>query len=544
MDSKGQDADKRAFQAKRINYLKLKRKDTRMKIVTSDEMREIDRFAIKDYGINGLVLMERAGLAVASKVRELYPSKRILALCGGGNNGGDGLVAARDLFNWGFKVAVIMTAKKEALSSDCAVQYLIAKKMGIPVEFRNTLSEKDIHGSAVIDAVFGTGLARDVKGDIAGLFSFLNGADAPVVAVDMPSGISSDTGEILGLAVMADCTVTFGLPKRAHFLYPGAEYTGKLFIEDIGFPLCLLESDSIKASLIDRATASALIPARARNSFKGDYGHVLVIAGSRGKTGAALMCGRAALRSGSGLVTLGVPESLVENFQCRVTEEMLLPLPDDGKGMMSLKALDRILEFAVEKIDVIAIGPGIGISPATKKIMRELVLRSAVPMVVDADGLNSISASVKHAHDVKDLLQHAKSPIILTPHPGEMARLVHEPKVTDRLGISVSFAEDSGSYMVLKGVPTIIAVPEGNVFINTTGNPGMATAGAGDVLTGIIASLMGQGLNPADASVLGVFIHGMAGDKAAEKTGEYSLIASDIINALPAAFMELQGNQT
>jgi NAD(P)H-hydrate epimerase len=341
---------------------------------------------------------------------------------------------------------------------------------------------------------------------------------------------------------MADCTITFGLPKRAHFLYPGAEYAGKLFIEDIGFPPCLLESDSIKASLIDRETASALIPARPRNSFKGDYGHVLVIAGSRGKTGAALMCGHAALRSGSGLVTLGVPESLVESFQSRVTEKMILPLPDDGNGMMSLKALDSVLEFSAEKIDVIAIGPGIGVSSATKKIMTELVLRSAVPMVIDADGLNSISASAEHALGVKDLLQKAKSPLILTPHPGEMARLIHQSKVTDRIGISLSFAGEACIYLVLKGVPTVAAVPEGNIFINTTGNPGMATAGAGDVLTGIIASLLGQGLNPAHASMLGVFMHGMAGDKASEKTGEYSLIASDIINALPDAFMELQGN--
>jgi len=512
-----------------------------MKIVTADEMREIDRLTIEDYGIPGLVLMERAGLAVASRVGALFPSKKVLALCGGGNNGGDGLVAARNLFNCGFKVTVIMTMKKEALSPDCAMQYQIVKKMGIPAEFRSTLSGKDIHGSVVVDAVFGTGLARPVTGDIAGLFSFLNMADAPVVALDMPSGISSDTGEILGEAVVADYTVTFGLAKRSHFLYPGAGYTGKLFIEDIGFPPCLLESASIKASLLDMETASALIPARPRNSFKGDYGHVLVIAGSRGKTGAALMCGHAALRSGSGLVTLGVPQSLAESFQCRVTEEMVLPLPDDGNGMMSLKALDSILEFAAEKIDVIAVGPGIGVSSATKKIITELVLRSAVPMVIDADGLNSISASAKRARAVKDLLHNAKSPLILTPHPGEMARLIHKPKVTERIGTPVSFAVDSGSYLVLKGSPTIIALPEGYIFINTTGNPGMATAGAGDVLTGIIASLLGQGLNPADASALGVFIHGMAGDKAAATTGEYSLIASDLINALPAAFMELQG---
>src|SRR5208283_4396564 len=236
------------------------------------------------------------------------------------------------------------------------------------------------------------------------------------------------TGEILGEAVMADYTVTFGLPKRGHFLYPGAGYSGSLFIEDLGFPPGLLEADSIEASLIDRETASALIPARPRNSFKGDYGHVLIIAGSRGKTGAALMCGQAALRTGSGLVTLGVPESLVESLQCRVTEEMVLPLPDDGNGMMSSKAVDSILKLAAEKIDVIAIGPGIGVSPATKKNVTDLVLKSAIPMVIDADGLNSISYSEKNARGVKDLLQKAKSPIVLTPHPGEMARLIYEAK--------------------------------------------------------------------------------------------------------------------
>ncbi len=512
-----------------------------MKVVTAAEMREIDRLTIEDCGIPGLVLMERAGLAVASRVRELYRSTKAVVLCGGGNNGGDGLVAARELFNRGFKVKVVMLAKKEALSADCALQYRISKKIGVPIEFRNSLDAKDIHGAVVIDAVFGTGLARPVKGEIAALFSFLNTADIPVIAVDMPSGISSDTGEILGEAVMADCTVTFGLPKRGHFLYPGAEHTGKLYIEDIGFPSRLIESDSIKVSLSDRETASGLLSSRPGNSFKGDYGHVLVVAGSRGKTGAALMSSQAAMRSGSGLVTIGIPESLVASLQGRITEEMLLPLPDDGSGMMSSKALDRILEFASKKIDVIAVGPGIGVSPATKKIVKELVLRSAIPIVVDADGLNSISASGGDAQGVKKLLQRAKAPIILTPHPGEMARLIHQPKVTERIGVPLSFAGEAGIYLVLKGVPTVTAMPEGDVFINTTGNPGMATAGAGDVLTGIISSLLGQGMNPADASMLGVFIHGMAGDKAAAKVGEYSLIASDLINALPDTFMELQG---
>ena len=511
-----------------------------MKIATAGEMREIDRITMEDYGISGLVLMERAGLAVALRVKTLFPSKKVVVLCGGGNNGGDGLAAARNLFNWGFKVSVLVVANKDALGADCSVQYKIAKKIGVPLDFRRTISEKDIHGAVVIDAIFGTGLARPVKSDIGGLFVLLNSSGVPVVAIDIPSGVSSDTGEILGEAIMADYTVALGLPKRGHFLYPGKEYAGTIFIEDIGIPGFLLGADSIKTELIDREMVYGLISPRRRNSFKGDYGHVLIVAGSRGRTGAALMCARAALRSGSGLVTIGIPESLAASFEGRVTEEMLLPLPDDGSGMMSSKALEVILEFASRKIDVIAVGPGIGVSPATKIILPELVRRSTVPMVIDADGLNSISYTVEHAAGVKELLRMAKSPVILTPHPGEMARLIHQPAVTDRIGVPLSFAGDACIYLVLKGVPTVVALPEGNIFLNTTGNPGMATAGSGDVLTGIIASLMGQGMNTADASVSGVFIHGRAGDIASEKSGEHSLLASDIINALSDTFMELE----
>lgn len=513
-----------------------------MKTVTAGEMREIDRITIEDYGIPGRVLMERAGLAVASRIKTLFPSKRVVALCGGGNNGGDGLVAARDLFNRGFKVLVIVTAKKDRLAPDCSVQYRIARKFGVPVEFRKTVSEKELHGAVVIDAIFGTGLTRPVTNDLCELFSLLNASEAPVLSVDIPSGVSSDTGEILGGAVMADYTVTFGLPKRGHFFYPGKEYAGTLFIEDIGMPGHLLEASSIKTGLIGREMVSGLLPPRRRDSFKGDYGHALVVAGSRGKTGAALMCSRAALRSGSGLVTLAVPGSLAGSFEGRVTEEMLLPLPDDGSGMMSPEALDAILEFAAGKIDVIAVGPGIGVSPASGMLVSELVRRSPVPMVIDADGLNSISSWAKNAGAVKELLKMAKSPVILTPHPGEMARLINVPRVTDRIGVPLSFAGDACIYLVLKGVPTVVALPEGDLFLNTTGNPGMATAGAGDVLTGIIASLLGQGMNPAEASVSGVFIHGMAGDLAAGNCGEYSLIASDIIDALGATFMELGKN--
>jgi NAD(P)H-hydrate epimerase len=505
-----------------------------MKVVTSNEMQEIDRVTIEKYGIPGPVLMERAGYAVALRIRELYPLKKVVVLCGSGNNGGDGLVAARNLHNLGFSVNVFILAKKDALSSDCNLQYQIAKRIGIPLKFCKTLSKKDIHGSVVIDAIFGTGISRIVTGELAEIFSLLNNSETPVVSVDIPSGISSDTGEIIGKAVKADFTVTFGLPKRGHYLYPGAEYTGRLFIEDIGFPVGLLTSKKLKVDLIDKEFAAGLIPQRPKYSHKGDYGHVLVVAGSKGKTGAALMTAKACLRAGAGLVTLGVPESLMNVFQRRVTEEMTLPLPDDSMGMLSSKAIDNILGSVSRGVDVIAVGPGIGISSDTEKIVVELVKKSPLPMVIDADGINCLKGK-------KNILKAARSPIILTPHPGEMARLLLKSEVResierDRINTAISFSKGTGAYIVLKGVPTIVSAPEGNAYVNTTGNPGMATAGSGDVLTGIIVSLMGQGLNPVDASTLGVYLHGLAGDIAAKKKGEHSLIASDIINSLPAAF--------
>jgi NAD(P)H-hydrate epimerase len=523
-----------------------------MKVATAAEMREIDRITIEEYGVAGSVLMERAGAAAATKAMELFSGKRALVLCGGGNNGGDGLAAARNLHKSGYHVKAIMLIGADMLSPDCRLQYESAEKAGVSIEFRKTLSKADLEDVFVIDAIFGTGLSKPVVGDLANALRFVNESAAPVLAVDIASGISSDTGEILGEAVNADHTVTFCLPKRGHFLYPGAGYTGCLYIEDIGFPDELTESDNIRAGLIYREAVAALIPARSRNSYKGDYGHVLVVAGSSGKTGAALMTAKACMRSGSGLVTIGMPESLMDILQSRVTEEMTLPLPDKGDGTLDKKALNVILDFACRRADVIALGPGIGVSPATEKIVTGLILSSTVPLVIDADGLNSIKES-------RDIFSKAKSPIIITPHPGEMARLLNQesetrgPKLTnqkaavkiadierDRINTAVSFSGETGVNVVLKGVPTIVASPEGYAYINTTGNPGMATAGSGDVLTGIIVSLAGQGMNPLDASVCGVYLHGLAGDAAAEEKGEHSLIASDIIHAIPAAFRCLQ----
>ncbi len=518
-----------------------------MKVVTSKEMQEIDRRTIRDFGISGNVLMERAGLAVAEKIKELFEKRKIIVLAGGGNNGGDGIVAARNLYNWGWNVKVILLSKRDKLSPDCLTQYKIAEKIGVPVEFRLEISEKDLHSALVIDAIFGTGLSKDIAGKFADVILFLNRSDALVVSVDIPSGISSDTGQIMGEAVRADYTVTFGLPKRGQLLFPGAEYSGKLFIEDIGFPEELLRSEKLKIELLENRDVSLLIPERKKYSHKGDYGHVLVIAGSRGKTGAALMAAKACLRAGAGLVTIGAPESLIDVFQSRVTEEMVLPLSDKGGGILSSKASEKIMDFLHDKADVLAIGPGLSLTDDIKALLKSVVLGSTVPMVIDADAINALQGQQK-------IFQSAKAPVVLTPHAGEMARLLSKPKAgsqksevklrkeieQDRINTAIIFSKETGTYLVLKGVPTLIAEPEGSAFINSTGNPGMASAGVGDVLTGMIAAFLGQKLNSLEASILGVYMHGLAGDIASNKKGEHSLIASDIIDSIPEAFKNLQ----
>ncbi len=521
-----------------------------MKVVTAEEMRAIDRKTIEQYGIPGAVLMERAGLSVSQKIRELFEKRKIVVLAGSGNNGGDGIVAARDLFNMGWNARVLILGKEGKLSADCLSQLRIAKKMGVPVQFRTEISGADLHSAVVIDAIFGTGINKPVAPPLADLMRFLNRSDVPVVSVDIPSGISSDNGQVLGEAVRADYTVTFGLPKVGHFVYPGAEYAGKLFVENIGFPEELITSDEIALQTIDRAQAASLVPERPVHSHKGDYGRVLVVAGSRGKTGAALMAARACLAAGAGMVTIGVPETLADIYMSRVTEEMVLPLPDTGEGIISELACDAILGFLDRQADALAMGPGLTSGPDIINLTAGLLPAVTVPMVLDADALNSLSGKT-------DVFRKVKAPVVLTPHPGEMARLLRSEREEirmpgkeenehkkvieqDRIKTALSFSAKTGTCLVLKGVPTVIAEPEGKAFINTTGNPGMATAGSGDVLTGMIAGFIGQGLNPLDASVLGTFLHGLSGDMAANRRGMHSLVAGDIIGFLPEAFTALK----
>ena len=510
-----------------------------IKVATAKEIQNIDRITINKFGLAGTVLMERAGLAVVYKINALYPDKRIAVLCGGGNNGGDGFVIARELYNQGKIVEAYITAAPSRLKGDAKTNYDIAKKFGVPIfPYKKFLSTRLSAHYLIVDALLGTGLNQTVRKPFSDVIKKANRVSCPIMAVDIPSGISSDTGQVMGSAMKANVTLTFGLPKRGHLIYPGTEYTGQLFVEDIGFPRSLIESDKIKINLFRSDDAGALLPARRKSSHKGTFGHVLLVAGSRGKTGAALMAAKACLKAGAGLVTIGAAETVVNSLQSRVTEEMILPLDDNGKGTLSSKAAGSIMKFLKARGDVLVIGPGLSVNDEIKKLVLEVITHTIVPVVVDADGLNAIA-------DKSGFLKKCKAPVILTPHPGEMSRLEgHTGKAhkegPDRIDRALSFAKKTKSYVVLKGVPTVTATPEGEAFINSSGNPGMATAGTGDVLTGIIAAFLAQGLSPEIASALGVYMHGYAGDIVADKKGQHSMVASDIINEIPRVFKSIK----
>ena len=507
-----------------------------MKVVSAEEMHVIDTRTIEEYGVPGLVLMERAGLSVFKRITELFQPKKTIVLAGGGNNGGDGLVVARLLKNAGWNVKVNFLSTLRKISPDCKTQLDMAKKFGVPVKF-GPPEEKDFHAALVVDAIFGTGLSKEVTGKYAAVIEDLNRLGEDIMAVDIPSGISSDTGRVLGTAVRADFTVSFGLPKVGHILFPGAEHAGRLFIEDIGFPRELLASQSIACELVERRQMALLIPERPANSYKNTFGHVLALAGSRGKTGAAILCARAALKCGAGLVTLGIPDEVADVFQSRVTDEMTLPLPSRG-GSVSAAAKERIFGFIHERADVLAMGPGLGVTPDTRQLVPEMIKACPVSMVVDADALNALQGDY-------NVLARAKAPVIVTPHPGEMGRLIGRkaPEVEeDRIGAAAFLSAKTGAYVVLKGARTVIAEPGGKTFLNPTGTPAMAKAGAGDVLTGMLAGFLAQGLNPLDAALLCVFAHGLAGEIAACKYGLHSMLASDLHDTIKDALDAIENN--
>lgn len=516
-----------------------------MKVVTSGEMREIDRRAIQEFGIPGVVLMENAALKVFEAAKDMLgeaAGKRVLVFAGKGNNGGDGFAAARHLANWGSEVEVVLFASKNSLSGDALINFSIIINMGLPVHevlvsgdlepVRNRLAGAHL----IIDAILGTGIKGTVKGPVKEAVSLINDSGIPVLSVDIPSGISGDDGRVCGAAVRADTTVTFGLPKRGHFLYPGAGYTGKLIIGDIGIPKGVVESyEGITGELITRSRIAGLISKRKRDAHKGTFGRVFFLAGSAGYTGAAFLACQGALKSGSGLVTLGVPESINPVMEVKLTEAMTLPLPETDEGTLSRDAVPAIME-QVRASRALGVGPGLSTRKDVPEVVKTLVREADIPLVLDADALNSLA-------DDPDILKSRKAPAVITPHPGEMARLLGTTTAEvqeDRIGAAREAAGKWGVIAVLKGANTVVGHPDGRFFINTTGNPGMATGGTGDVLTGIITSFLGQGMSPLDAALAGVYIHGLAGDRASLQKGERGLTAGDIVETLPLVISEFE----
>ncbi|OGR24462.1 MAG: bifunctional ADP-dependent (S)-NAD(P)H-hydrate dehydratase/NAD(P)H-hydrate epimerase [Desulfobacterales bacterium RIFOXYA12_FULL_46_15] len=518
-----------------------------MLLVTADEMQDMDQKTIRSFGIPGLVLMESAGRgavdALLSKINT-KDIKNIAVMAGRGNNGGDGFVMARYLMEKGFKVTAFLLASKEAVKGDARVNMQFFETLcghssfSSLVEIKNegelkTNKTRILHHDLFIDAILGTGLNAELKGVVKDAVELMNKSGKPVFSVDIPSGLNADTGKPLGSAVKAFATAAFAFAKAGHILYPGNIHTGELSIIDIGIPKFIADEKKIQLRLVEKQDIAAFFPPREFDSHKGSFGHVLVIAGSTGKTGAAAFCADAAMRCGTGLVTLGIPESLNPVMESLVLEPMTHPLPEKETGFLSETCLKDILGLLKGK-QALALGPGLGTREGTKKLVQELIEQSPVPLVLDADAVNCIAEN-------PGILKKKTQPAILTPHPGEMARLCNlttRDIWEDRIGIARKFASEFEVILVLKGAQTVIALPDGKAFINPTGNPGMASGGMGDVLTGMTAGFLAQGFSPENASLAGVYIHGLCADILSKKMGNFGFLAKDMINAIPKTIFQ------
>lgn len=503
-----------------------------MVVLTAQEMQKIDQMAIDDLEIPSLVLMENAGVAIVNRILNRYGDlvdKRILILVGKGNNGGDGLVIARHLLNHDVKVKVYLLESEQDLSPDCKHNLGIFRKLQgeihqITKQSLNKLKINLTLTDLVIDALVGTGFQGEPRGILGDVIRLVNNCRTPVISVDLPSGVNGTTGEVSGNAVRAEFTPTLGFLKTGLLLYPGAEHCGIIEVADIGIPKSL-------ATGIKRYQTNdqihRFLPQRPAWSHKGTYGHCLVIAGSRSMTGAAYLASYAALRSGAGLVTLAVPESIASEFP--PGEVMVKSIPETGNGQLGLASKDTLLALIEDKSALI-IGPGLGENPEIQSLIMELMQRWDRPLIVDADGLNNM----KDLTWLRAIPESTRRKWIFTPHPGEMGRLFNRNSAdvnADRLNMAWDAWQQLGINFVLKGAPTIIA-GDNQLYINSTGNSGMSTAGMGDVLSGIIGGLMSQGLNGHLAGVVGVYFHGKAGDMLVEKYGNRGLIASDILPVL------------
>ena len=506
------------------------------KVATAKEMKQIDTLATNSYGIEGLKLMENAGTGIVKALQRRFydfSSKQVVIFCGKGNNGGDGLVVARLLFNMKIPVTIFLLESRVNLKGDAAINAELAFNLGIDII---ELGEANLHFlehhlencDIVIDALFGTGLTRPVSGTYKQTIYKINQSKKHVTAIDIPSGLDSDTGLLMGDYIHADLTLVLALFKQSHLLFPAAELMGELELIDIGIPPELVESERLEVQVTEESDLRAWFPQRSTDSHKGDYGHVLVIAGSKGKGGAAGLTSLAALRMGCGLVTLALPESCQKAFELNPLEVMTVSAPETDVGTFALSAKKVLFNYS-RGMSAVAIGPGLSTEPETVQLLRELLPIIDCPLIIDADAVNALAQS-------PDTISQLKTDAILTPHPKEMSRVmgVETSKILEkRIEFSRKFAHDHSVIIVLKGAATVISQPHGLTTINPTGNPGMATAGSGDILTGIIASLVAQGFSTPKAAIAGTYLHGLSGDIFSQKESQASLIAGDLLRTLP-----------
>lgn len=517
-------------------------------VLTAAQMREADRRTIEDSGLLGVVLMENAGAAVARVVRERYPAAvRPLVLCGKGNNGGDGFVVARRLLD--LRPTTCLLGRRDQVRGDAATHLAALERSGGVVA--EVADEADWGRSKaavwqaglIVDALLGTGLRQEPSGLMAeAIGDVARAADhgTPIVAVDLPSGLPSDTGEVAWPTVRASVTVTFAAPKHGHVMPPACNRVGELVVAGIGITAETVAGCAGDLFLLEAQDAARAFPARPPDAHKGTYGHLLIVAGAVGKTGAAILAATGALRSGVGLVTVATPEPALALVAAGRPEVMTEPLPVSPSGDLTPEALERALALASTR-DAAVIGPGLGQGAGTRAFVREFVKRCPVPLLVDADGLNSLAPSEREGGALDALRRDAAT--VLTPHPGEMARLAGVGTADvqrARLDLARRLAQDTGALVVLKGQRTLVCRPDGRTAVNPTGNPGMATGGTGDVLAGIVGALLARH-DAWTAATAGVYLHGLAGDYGAERLGQESLLAGDVAGALPDAIRAVGG---
>lgn len=523
-----------------------------MKVFTGQQMKEFDARAMREFAIPSLLLMENAGRSVCELLFEHLPDlprKRVAIVAGKGNNGGDGLCVARHLLTRGVPPAhlsAFVVGEPEKLSEETATQAGILERFGLKIRYLTSegdltvLDEALSQADVVLDALLGIGVKGPVRGLLGPVMERINASQAFVVSVDLPSGVDADTGRVGGVAVRADLTITLEAPKLGLLLYPGRDHAGGIAVARLGYPPPLYEPFETGLELVDERFVREALPQRRAYSHKGTYGKALIVAGSRGLSGAAILTAEAALRAGTGLVYLAYPQSLSTIIESRLLEAVKLPLPESA-GALAESATGVITDFMGKQgVNALAVGPGLSRAPHVPKVLAELLPEVDVPLVIDADGINALASP-----EGRKVLERAAkgTPVVLTPHPGELSRLVGRPTSdieAARVEIAREVAREFHVILVLKGVPTVTALPSGRVYINSTGNSGLATGGSGDVLTGLIVGFLAQGVPPEDAAPAGVFLHGLLADRLRERTGERAMLPRDLLEILPQVLRELE----